>query len=325
MSQTSIKKNLMAFGMMMIFATIFFVSMPSSEAHILVVGDARGDTPYMHNEAVAITSQLQSKGYKVVSLIGSSATTKNIMKGMYNADAIIYVGHGAYINGHYNMNGGTATGPYALYGSNDYIWGVGNQMREGWYGKTFTPPYKKGIPVILLHTCFSVGDVQGSRVANPTQTIYEFSRMFPNANYYATSWSGGEIVTDFLNGATKFADANNKNYEVIKQSTTYNGVRVWHNTNGHTAFVGNWAGTFPTAAQTTVYNDAAAEKWYQSTKGGAAAAVSTVKYKYVKKYMYTKKVVSKKKVYYYKNHHRYVKYKKVISYVKVYKTIKVRV
>lgn len=266
MSQTNIKKNLMAFGMMMIFATIFFVSMPSSEAHILVVGDSKSNTPYMHNEAVAITAILKSKGYKVVSLIGKSATTKNIMKGMYGADAIIYVGHGAYVTGHYNMKGGTATGPYALYASNGYIWGVGNKMREGWHGKLFTPPYKKGIPVILLHTCFSTGDVGKTRVANPTQTIYTFSRMFPNSNYYATSWGGFEVVKDFLGGAKNFGDANNKNYEVIRKSTTYKGVKVWHNTNGHDSFVGNWGGKFPTPAKTTAYNNAAAEKWYKRTK-----------------------------------------------------------
>jgi len=42
---------------------------------------------------------------------------------MYGADAIIYAGHGGYETGNYNMNGGSATHPFALVGSNDFIWG----------------------------------------------------------------------------------------------------------------------------------------------------------------------------------------------------------
>ena len=36
--------------------------------------------------------------------------------GMYGADAIIYVGHGGYETGHYDLNGGKATPPFALVG-----------------------------------------------------------------------------------------------------------------------------------------------------------------------------------------------------------------
>jgi len=40
------------------------------------------------------------------------------------------------------------------------------------------------------------------------------------------------------------------------------------NDHGIAAFVGDWNGKFPTAAQTTPYNDAAAEKWYDSNVAG---------------------------------------------------------
>ena len=243
---------------------IIFVFLPAAEAHILVVSDANN-----YSEASQIVKALKSKNYHVLWLYGKNATTKNIIKGMYKADAVIYEGHGGYESGNYDQNGGTARPPFALIGSDGFIWGVGSQMSTGLGQKAFKAPFKKNIPVILLHACFSDGWVENKEVANPTETVYNFARMFTGAgaNYYATGWSGGEIVYDFLGGATSFADANNKNFEKITKSTRYNGTLVWRNDQGIAAFVGNWNGKFPTAAQTTPYNDAAAEKWYNSNVG----------------------------------------------------------
>ncbi len=196
------------------------------------------------------------------------------MKGMYKADAVIYLGHGGHVTENYNNNGGTAKPPFALVGSNDFVWGVGTKIREGFKGKTVTAPFKPNIPVILSHTCFSAGWISNREVANPTETIYHFSQMFTGAgaNYYATGHYGSyqrkkavDIVDEFLNGATSFNDANKKNTgRTITKSTTYNGKVIWRNSGVFAAFVGNWSAIFPRASQTTAYNDLMAEAWYQS-------------------------------------------------------------
>ncbi|MBI5681443.1 MAG: PKD domain-containing protein [Methanobacterium sp.] len=252
---------------MAIFAC-FFAFIPASEAHILVIGDSLNDYADAYAETTALATQLKAKGYDVRELYRENATSKNILKGMYGADAVIYAGHGGYQSGNYDEHGGTATPPFALVGSDDFIWGVGDKMREGWGSNTFTAPFKQNIPVILLHACFSTGWVEEYEVANPAETIYNFANMFvgAGANYYATAWNGAEIVHDFLNGATDFTAANNQNYEKITTSTTYNGVQVWHNNHGYAAFVGDWSGKFPSVAETTAYDDAAAENWYNSDR-----------------------------------------------------------
>jgi PKD repeat protein len=240
-----------------------FAFLPTSEAHILVIGDSNN-----YNEASKLGSDLKVKGYDVLELYKENATTKNILKGMYGADAVIYAGHGGYQSGNYNMNGGTASPPFALVGSDDFIWGIGDQMREGWSGTPFKAPFKNDIPVILLHTCFSTGWVEDKEVANPTETIYNFARMFTGAgaNYYATAWNGAEIVYDFINGAADFASANNQNHEIITKVTEYNNTQVWHNDHGYAAFVGNLSSKFPIVAQTTLYNDTEAENWYNGDR-----------------------------------------------------------
>lgn len=127
--------------------------------------------------------------------------------------------------------------------------------------------------MILAHACFSTGYVNNKQVTNPIQTIYNFSQMFTGAgaNYYATGYYGTykgkkvvDIVDEFLNGATSFTYANNRNTVKINKYYTYNGKKIWRSTTGYSAFVGNWSATFPKASQTTAYNDAAAEAWYQS-------------------------------------------------------------
>jgi len=244
--------------------------MPYSEAHILVIGDSNNDIPSSYNEAKSIANLLKSKGYPVYEVYRENATTKNILKGMYGADAVIYAGHGGYEAGHYDMNGGAATPPYGLVGSNEFIWGIGDNIREGWNGKLFKAPIKPNIPVILLQSCFSTGWVDDKEVSNPVPTVYNFARMFTGAgaNYYSTAWNGAEvkIIKDFLNGTKNFAEVNNQNYEKIVKSNIYKNTNVWRNTHGYATFIGNWLAQFPKVYQTTKYNVTAAEAWYNSDK-----------------------------------------------------------
>ena len=268
LNQKNILKTLLVTAVALTFICSF---MPYSEAHILIIGDSNSDIPQSYSEALSIANFLKSKGYSVVELYKDNATTKNILKGMYGADAIIYAGHGGFETGNYNMNGGSATAPFALVGSNDFIWSIGNQMREGWNGQLFTAPVKQNIPVILLQACFSTGWVDDKQVSNPISTIYNFAKMFrgAGANYYATAWDGAglDLVEKFFNGAKNFSQANKQSaYENIVKSNIYKNTAVWRNNNGYSAFVGNWLGQFPTVMQTTPYNDTAAEAWYDGDR-----------------------------------------------------------
>ena len=265
---SSEKRNL---GLVFFLIFIFFFlagNLNISEAHILIIGDSKNDFPVCYQEASTLAADLRSRGYPVLDLYRGTATSENILKGMYGADAVIYAGHGGFQTGNYNGASGPVTPPLALVGSDNFIWGIGDKMREGWSSNFFYAPFKFGIPVILLHACFSTGWVDNNQVANPTETIYNFSQMFngAGANYYATAWNGAEIIYNFLNGASNFGEANNQNYEKITTSTLYNGALVWRNNNGYAAFVGNWSGTFPSVAQTTPYNEAAADAWYHSNR-----------------------------------------------------------
>lgn len=260
-------------GLKLILVTAIMMSsifsfVPFSDAHILIIGDSNSDISDSYSETKAIANLLKAKGYQVYEVYQKNATTKNILKGMYGADAIIYAGHGGYQTENYNLNGGKASPPFALVGSNNFIWGIGDKMREGWNGKLFSAPIKNNIPVILLQSCFSTGWVDDKEVANPTSTIYNFARMFTGAgaNYYATSWVGADIVKDFIGGSKNFYEANKINYERITKSTVYNNTLIWRNEHGYSAFVGNWLGTFPKAYETTKYDNAAAEAWYNSDR-----------------------------------------------------------
>lgn len=254
-----------------IFASSLAFNISTADAHILIIGDSFNDYPLSYSETNKLAQTLKSRGYEVLELYKENATSKNILKGMFNADAIIYAGHGGYQTGNYNNKGGSAKAPFAIVTSDsDYkwIWGVEDKMREGWNGELFYAPFKPGIPVIFLHACFSTGWVENYEVANPIETIYNFSRMFTGsgANYYATAWNGAEIIYDFLNGAENFKEANLQNWETITRSTLFNGTLIWKNTGGYAAFVGDWKGTFPTAIETTPYDNQAAEEWYNSKR-----------------------------------------------------------
>lgn len=267
------KRKFYIFTVLLGLFFIFSFTVPSSEAHVLIIADGKGDQPDLLEEADNTARALTAKGYKVKKLYKTNATTKNMMKGMYNADAVIYLGHGGYQSGNYNNNGGTATPPFAMVGSNGFVWGINSKVREGWTGKQITAPFKSKIPVILAHACFSTGYVGNTQVANPTSTIYNFSQMFTGAgaNYYATAYYGSynnkkvvDIVDEFLKGAASFSQANNQNSVKISSYTTYNNTKIWRSSSGMAAFVGDWSGTFPSESQTTAYNDAEAEAWYQS-------------------------------------------------------------
>jgi methionine-rich copper-binding protein CopC len=270
-----------------IFGLIFIFSFttPSSEAHVLIIADGGDENPEWVTEANNTARALENKGYEVKELYGDKATGKNIMKGMYNADAVIYIGHGGYQTGHYDMNGGEATPPFALVGSDEFVWGVGSKIREGWDGPVITAPFKTGIPVILSHSCFSTGYVGSQEVANPEETIYNFSRMFTGAgaNYYASGYYGSyngktvvDLVDEFLEGATTFQAANNQNGIKLTSYTTYSDTKIWRYSQGYAAFVGDWNASFPLASQTTPYNDAAAEAWYQSIISGNTDLTSPI-------------------------------------------------
>ncbi len=264
----------------------FLISiLPVSQAHILIVANGDNTTPDSYQVVKNTADILKSKGYNVLELYGEDATTKNIIKGMYNADAMIYAGHGVFLLGNYDENGGIATPPFGMVGSDGIIWGYGEKMREGNFGKSFEAPFKRNIPVILFGACFSSGWVEDKEVTNPTETIYSFSQMFTHseANYYATAYvrkyQGREIVdlvAMFLNGANNLGDANKKNYGyTINQKVIYENQPIWHNNHGYNAFVGNWNGTFPKANQTTPYNDTAAEEWYNGALPGPTAELTS--------------------------------------------------
>jgi hypothetical protein len=271
-----VAKNLIKCMIMISIFMMVFYAVPNSHAHILVIGDSQSDLPNAYQNAIDVSNLLKSKGYKVVELYKSKATSQNILKGMFNADAIIYAGHGGYQTGHYNT-GKTATPPFAIMGSDDYIWGIGSKMREGWdFTRIFKAPIKNKIPVILINTCFSTGWVGTKEVANPTETIYQFSKMFTGAgaNFYATCYDSS-IVKDILSGTRTFNEANQKSWEKINTYHLYNGVKIWRNSHGHVSFVGDWYGKFPTPSQVTSYDSSAAQSWYNSNRQSAIDLLPT--------------------------------------------------
>jgi PKD repeat protein len=270
-----------------LLASIFIFSMgimPSAQAQIVIIGSPSDDLPgdYL-SDAKAIAAKLKAKGYtgnKLIELYGKNATSTNILKAMYNADAVIYIGHGGYEYGHYNGNGGTATSPFSLVGyapssdssGNEFIWGVGDNMRQGWSGSLFTAPLKSNSAAFLFHACFSTGDVGGTEVKNSAETIYNFSRMFTGAgaSYYASAYYGGDIIKEFLDGATSLSDANSKlDYSGEKLNSAaipIGGTYIWRSNDHSVAFTGNWAYKFPSASQVSDYNPVAAAAWYAGDK-----------------------------------------------------------
>ena len=274
---------------------------------ILIIGDPEDNRPTYHREAQATAQYLKVHGYEVKELYNGEATSKNILKGMYDADGIIYIGQGG--GGTYNLKTGMATGPYGLTGADKPILGYGNKMREGTSGPLFTPPFKKsGIPVIIVHACYSTGQTKGINsydiitVKNRIDTIYKYSNMFTawNANYLATLKpivNGVPLVNDFvINNHTigsVLDHRSNSNDAYPNEYSLKNNTKIWDHS-GESDFFSVLAvpltsitlssnhynngtytvskdlnapscyGRFPTATETTPYDDTAAEDWYNS-------------------------------------------------------------
>ncbi|MCK9150353.1 PKD domain-containing protein [Methanobacterium alcaliphilum] len=255
-------------------------SMPSADAHILVVGSPSSDLPADYlTDAKNIAAKLKKKygSSNIVTLYGKQATAKNILMGMYNADMIIYIGHGGYMDGRYNGKGGIAKPPFSLVGyagasksGNEFIWGIGDKMREGWYGNTFNAPLKQNSAVMLFHVCFSTGWVEDYTVANPVETINNFAKMFGSGvNYYASAWFDSEIIDTLVPGGTFNSANHNIRHAAEKLTKIYtapDGTSVRRSSDGAVSFVGNFYGKFPTVSQITKYNSYAALAWYNGDR-----------------------------------------------------------
>ncbi len=61
---------------------------------ILIVGDPEGNRPTYYQEARITAQYLKRHKYEVKELYKEDATSKNILKGMYDADGIIFIGQG---------------------------------------------------------------------------------------------------------------------------------------------------------------------------------------------------------------------------------------
>ena len=210
---------------------------------ILIIGDPEDNRPTYYHEARATAEYLKVQGYNVKELYKKKATSKNILKGMYDADGIIYVGQGG--GGTYDLITGIATGPYGLTGADKPILGYGNKMREGKSGPLFNPPFKKsGIPVIIAHACYSTGQTKGKNsydiitVNNRLETIFKYSQMFTawNANYLATLEPivmDTPLVKYFVENNKPIGSMlnywPNKNIAYDEQYNLKNNIKIWDN------------------------------------------------------------------------------------------------
>ena len=268
---------------------------------ILIVGDPEGNRPTYYQEAKTTAQFLKRHKYEVKELYREDATSKNILKGMYDADGIIFIGQGG--SGTYNSKTGLASGPYGLTGADKPILGYGNKMRESTSGPFFTPPFKKsGIPAIIVHACYSTGQTKGINsydiitVKNRIDTVYNYSKMFTtwNATYLATLEpivQSKPLIADFVKNKQTIGSMINRDVKYNLKSNT----KIWvqngescsfkvlavpksspvlscnhytSNDETYTIFENSHDptcyGRFPTADETTPYDDKAAEDWYNS-------------------------------------------------------------
>ncbi|MCL2156880.1 MAG: hypothetical protein FWH54_02530 [Methanobrevibacter sp.] len=269
---------------------IVFFNISSVNAHILLIGDSMNDLPNERQETIAIYQKLIGDGYPVIFLLGDNATSENIIKGMYGADAIIYVGHGSDLS-YYKNDGGISKAPYAIPTSDNVgIWTNKNILSEGlnlWgfnYNGDFMPPFKKGASVIFIHTCFATGWVENTFVANPDETIYKFNIPYVNsgANVYSTGFYqvydggffDGVLGQELANGGEKsltFSEANNLVNPEDKFDTSYfkdyNNMMFYTSQNGGSLFIGNLDSyVLPPASECSEYDYKSANSWYNSGK-----------------------------------------------------------
>lgn len=273
--------------------TLFIIilsTISSVNAHILIIGDSVNDLPNERQEAITIYEKLISDGYPVVFLLGENATSENIVKGMYGADAILYIGHGSDL-GYYKNNGGISKAPYALPTiDNVGIWTSKNILSEGlntWgfnYNGDFVPPFKKGASVIFIHTCFATGWVENTFVANPEETIYKFNIPYINsgANVYSSGYYqvynggyfDGVLGQELANGGEKsltFREANNlaNSYDKVDINSykEYNNMKYYTSKNSGSLFIGNPDSyVLPPAKECSNFDLKAANSWYNSGK-----------------------------------------------------------
>jgi len=269
---------------------IVFYTIASANAHILIIGDSIGDLPNERQETIAIYEKLISDGYPVILLIGDNATSENIIKGMYGADAIIYIGHGSDLS-YYQNDGGISKAPYAIPTSDNIgIWTNHDLLSEGlniWgmkYKGIFIPPFKKGASVIFIHTCFATGWVQDTYVANPDETLYKFNIPYVNsgANVYSTGFYqvydegffDGVLGQELANGGEKsltFEEANKlanpEDQFDSSNSKEYNEMVYYTSQNGGSLFIGNKDSyVLPPASDCSEYDRDAANSWYDAGK-----------------------------------------------------------
>ncbi|MDR0900339.1 MAG: hypothetical protein LBM26_01660 [Methanobrevibacter sp.] len=273
-----------------VFIILFIISfsLSHSEAHILLVADSTNDLPNERNEAISIYNKLIADNYPVVLLVGNNATSESIIKGMYGADAIIYIGHGSDLD-YYDKDGGISKAPYAIPTSdNKNIWTARDFLSEGLnffgfeYNGDFIPPIKKGASVFFIHTCFATGWVEDSFVSNPDETIYKFNIPFVNAgaNVYSSGYYqaygnnfAGLLGQELYNGGSQsisFKEANNNliNSEgSFNISKSYNDMEFYTNNNYTSLFIGNLnSNVLPEAKECSEFDSIAAKKWYDSSK-----------------------------------------------------------
>lgn len=293
MSKNNIKINKNILKKLLISITFFILilsTIATSNAHILLIGDSVNDLPNERQEAIAIYQKLVSDGYPVLFLLGENATSENIVKGMYGADAIIYIGHGSDL-GYYQNDGGISKAPYALPTvDNIGIWTNKNVLSEGlnaWgfnYNGDFIPPFKKGASVIFIHTCFATGWVENTFVANSDETIYKFNIPYINsgANVYSSGYYqvynegffDGVLGQELANGgetSLSFAEANNLAISDDKVDTNsykeYNNMKYYTSENSGSLFIGDLNSyVLPPASECSDYDSKGADSWYNSGK-----------------------------------------------------------
>jgi hypothetical protein len=287
-----IKNKSLTRKLLIIFAFLLIVSstIATANAHILIIGDSINDLPNERQETMSIYQKLVSDGYPVVLLLGKNATAENIIKRMYGADAMIYVGHGSDL-GLYDGEGGISNPPYSIPTIDDVgIWTSKNYLSEGLslFGLNlqakFIPPLKKGASVIFVHTCFTTGWVKDTVVTNPDETIYNFNIPYVNsgANVYSSGYYqaydggyfDGVLGQELANGGENsltFREANNLANSDDKIDTSYykeyNNMTYYTSDNNGSLFIGNLdSNVLPPASDCSEYDSKAANLWYNSGK-----------------------------------------------------------
>lgn len=272
-------KKIMMITIIASLLLLTFISINTSEAHVLIVGDSRSDLPDTYEHAVEANEELQSEGYDTLLLTRKSATTENIIKGMKDADAVIYIGHGTTAG---EKTDGTTKAPYGICGSNGIIWAVGNKLSLSSSGtNSFVSPTKPTATFIAVHTCYSFGRAGNKLYKNPYESTYAFSAPYVSrgGNYFATSYCSGFLKLLDDGGSRTFAQAWNKmNVQGQWTPKKVNGRNIYLTTGQSfgsywDAYVGTGMNTviLPKAANVQAYSATAANNWYKTVPANPAS------------------------------------------------------